>query len=339
MKKTIEIKNITKNFTVLILTLVLIFVTVFQIENVGNENTFSYAATTYKGAWEGNDAPTPLQSDQDPTDEAKTEYGVPNSYAWPYPWSRNAEATGDWVRDSYGLTAEQSAKFEPVSVDRLADVLTRDKENHYILFATPRSKAGQKLVKAIATVENKINKIYLFNPVLDDYQLDIFDKEGIGKISDGGSGHNLKDTWTYIKGLLANGGVKNLDATTDSPYEAVDFGNITSKTAVFFSTTQNAPSLTEDNASNSLVSYRAISAGAVVEVNEEPSSTAIQNVLTFGNSGSTESSEITNFDFFRRYWNAAITSQNSGQQSTSKIGTTASAFLNIFPTGDEYNSL
>jgi hypothetical protein len=349
-REKLMIKNLSlRRATVSILTIALIVTSLFVLPiTTQSEQAYATDDNVYTGYWEGNKAPTPLQPDEDPSISDQNSLGVPSTYAWPYPWSRNEEATGDWVADSYGLTTAQSAKFEPVTVDRLADVLSRDGESHYIIFATPRSKAGQNLVKAVAqkAVANNVKKIYLFNPLIDDYQLDIYNTGEIGAIAGSNHGQNIQgidaatkastinNIWLYIKGAyLANKGVQNTTAAPGNPYNAVDFGTLTNgkNQAVFFTTSQDTTDVDTYGASNPsdpLTSYKTIAAGTIATKNTQINDELLNPIF----SAITESDEVTDFDFFRRVWNATTRGSVPGDIKNDEN-------FNIFSTQAEWNSL
>jgi hypothetical protein len=351
----------TRGLLAALLTAALIVSLFFAVPWNGGSDVYA-AAPAYTGAWEGNDDPTPLKADQDPTGTepysgaANAQNWLPTSYAWPYPWSRNTEATGDWIADSYGLKASDARLFEAVTVDRLADVLSVEGGRYFVVFATPRTKAGQKLIKAAnaaakaanADTPGSVKKIYVFNPLIDDYQIDITTTGAIGNWA-GNNSHTVKGTWTYILGLLANGGVKNSTATGSAVAlgESVyDFAAYTAQNAVLFSTAQDTSGATTSTA---LTATRTVSAAA--EATAAASSSYIKTAAAdtalveaigavFKDSGDAyvaDSDVRTDFDFARRFWNAGYNYFNANATPAyNKLGRTD---LNIFPTAAEYAAL
>jgi hypothetical protein len=356
---SITLKSRLGRVTIAIAVFALVVTSLFALPLVTQSSDVYAADVAYTGAWEGNDNPTPLQEDYDPSGVepysgvSKAQNWLPKSYAWPYPWSRNEEATGNWIADSYGLSAADAALFEPVTVDRLADVIGVEDGRYYVVFATPRSKAGQKLIKAInvaakaanAATSGSVKKIYVFNPLIDDYQIDITLTDGIGNWT-GNNSHTIKGTWTYIKGLLANGGVVTGDGLTkgDNVY---DFSTYTPEKAVIFSTTQDTSG---NSGSDALNTTRTISAAADEDASGAASynktdaadSTLVDEITAvFKNNTASyvaDTAVRTDFDFARKFWNAGINdfNYNGGTPSDAKFGRND---LNVFPTAAEYSNL
>ncbi|MDR1775825.1 MAG: hypothetical protein LBS17_05230 [Actinomycetes bacterium] len=96
-----------------------------------------------------------------------------------YPWTRTATASsGNYIADSYGLPVADTV-IENVPTDRLLDILSAE-GTHYVLFSNPSDQQGasalpQQVVPLInaKAKELGIKKIYHFDTVLDDWQLDI----------------------------------------------------------------------------------------------------------------------------------------------------------------------
>ncbi|MDR1790798.1 MAG: hypothetical protein LBR20_03940 [Propionibacteriaceae bacterium] len=144
-------------------------------------------------------------------------YGEVKPAAWPtlleenepeYPWSETATpTTGDYIADVYDEVTAGHV-FENVTTDRLLDILSTN-GNWYILFAGPEHAASHAL---LATVNQQakaagITKIYTFDPYLDGYQLDTTLANGITDVTGGtsvnlGGTAKISDVLTLIKNLL-----------------------------------------------------------------------------------------------------------------------------------------
>jgi hypothetical protein len=145
--------------------------------------------------------------------------GLPTAPA-PYAWSRTAvETTGDFFADTYNGVGAGSV-FEDVTVDRLADILSAAGD-YYVVFANPNTASGQVILADINAQAKAagITRIYHFNPVVDNFRLDITSTDPAirditsGSWSTGITGgaegtsfatipHSIGGIYTYIKSLL-----------------------------------------------------------------------------------------------------------------------------------------
>ncbi|MDR1358292.1 MAG: hypothetical protein LBJ48_02905 [Coriobacteriales bacterium] len=138
----------------------------------------------------------------------------------PYAWSRTlAETTGDFFADTYRGVGSGSV-FEDVTVDRLADILSAEGD-YYLVFANPNTASAQTILADINAQAKLlgVSKIYHFNPVVDNFRLDITSTDpairditsgtwstditgGAADTSFASIPHSIGGIYTYIKSLL-----------------------------------------------------------------------------------------------------------------------------------------
>jgi hypothetical protein len=150
-----------------------------------------------------------------------------------YPWEKTAAASsGNYIADSYGLPATDTI-IENVPTDRLLDILS-DAGTHYVLFSNPQTKSGktalpQRIVPLINARAKAlgINKIYHYDTVLDDYQLDITGT--VTSATPNGAAQNVSEpaSWagSIISKPIVNGSAGNY-AYVDA--SAPDIGGVNS---------------------------------------------------------------------------------------------------------------
>jgi len=112
-----------------------------------------------------------------------------------YPWSK-ITGTGNYINDKYHVGADNV--FENVTTDRLLDILSSN-GSYYIFFGGPEHAASQALLPTIndAAKAKGITTIYHFDPYVDGYQLDSTLKSGVADVT-GGTSVNFS-TWTNGK--------------------------------------------------------------------------------------------------------------------------------------------
>ncbi|GHU53352.1 hypothetical protein FACS1894132_05260 [Clostridia bacterium] len=205
-----------------------------------------------------------------------------------YPWSiKSGGTTGDYLADTYGLP--KGSVFESITQERLLDILS-SQGNYYILFGGAQNastKASIAQINTLAKAKN-IEKVYLFNPVIDDYQLDITDADtDYGNLAADGSfaldrttGQPITvyDLWTKITDLLP-------DVTAIDDYK--------SNTTLLFN-------YKNDRVSDATIPASYTFTGGTLDT------TAVNNV--FGNG---TASVRTDYEFFSRIYNGFATYFNA----------------------------
>lgn len=222
-----------------------------------------------------------------------------STYAQPYPWSRVAGGTtGDYIADSYDNVASGHV-FESVTQERLLDILS-SKGNYYIVFGSPKLATTQAVLSTInaQAKADGITKIYHFDPFIDGYQIDITKPDTLFK----GNGVSVNSLWTRITDLLPG-------ETAISNYQSSD-------TLLFSYNSEGTPKIT---ASYSLTTADGFDASAA--------KAEIAKVFRGGSSGGSviTGSVRSDFDFFKRVFNASATyfNYNNGTPTTSKTGAAA----------------
>lgn len=207
--------------------------------------------------------------------------GFTASAAAVYPWSET-ETTGNYIADSFtGLTEDNV--FRAVPQERLRDILVSEGD-FYIVFGGPKNASSQAALPVINAEAKKkgITQIYLFDTLVDDYQIDITDADSIWKTTAG----PVSDIWKAVTDLFpANSAVTNYDSSTTL-----------------------------------LIHYNKANASKVVDSytykNGTVDASAVSAVFT------TPSSERSDFDFISRVFNAGATifNYNGGTATSNKTG-------------------
>jgi hypothetical protein len=102
-------------------------------------------------------------------------YAAKATKATPYPWSKvSGGTTGDYIADNFTGISKGDHVFRPIDSDRLSDLLTAGGE-YYIIFGGAKQKSTQRVLSTInkEAKAKGIKEIYIYNPVYDDYQIDI----------------------------------------------------------------------------------------------------------------------------------------------------------------------
>lgn len=228
-----------------------------------------------------------------------------------YPWSKVAGGTtGDYIADSYDNISSGHV-FESVTQERLLDILS-SKGNYYIVFGSPKLKTSQTILSAINKQAKKdgITKIYHFDPFLDGYQLDITKSDTVFKTANGTS---VNELWTRITALLPS----------EEPVKSYS-----SADTLLFS--YNSESAAKINA------YYSFKDSDVY--NEKASADSIAQVFRGGSASGAvvPSSTRTDFDFFKRVFNASATYFNYNNGTADPLGNrTGAATTEIFTDADK----
>jgi hypothetical protein len=257
------------------------------------------------------------------------------TFGQPYPWSRTAEAaTGDYIADSYNDVSAGHV-FENVTTDRLLDILSSN-GNYYVVFAGPEHATGQTALAAInaQAKADGITKIYHYDPYLDGFQLDITD------IIPGGVG-----SWTGGASVNYGGNAKVNEVfkliTDRLPASAVATGGALygfkgdEALLISVNTTDRANVETGKTITGS---YKLKAAG-VPSFNETAARTAISAVFHKGPGNAVvPSSERTQYQFFKRLYNASASNFNTTSTPiANKIGGAVEVFSDTdFPNGDGF---
>ena len=253
------------------------------------------------------------------------------TFATPYPWSRTAEAaTGDYIADSYnGVSAGHV--FENVTTDRLLDILSSN-GNYYIVLSGPEHATGQAALAAIndQAKADGITKIYHYDPYLDGYQLDITDNSvgGFGSWIGGtsvnfGGNASVNEVWKLITDKLPASAI-----ATGGPL----YGYRGDQTLLVSVTTTDRGNVETGKVING--TYKLKPAG-VPSFNATNARAAISTLFHKG-AGSTliPSSERSQYEFFKRLYNASASNFNSGTPTANKIGGPVQVFTDSdFPGG------
>jgi len=257
-----------------------------------------------------------------------------STFAQPYPWSRTADAaTGDYIADSYNGVGAGHV-LENVTTDRLLDILSSN-GNYYILFAGPEHSTGQAAVAAInaQAKADGITKIYHYDPYLDGFQLDITDNTpgGVGfwtggtSVNYGGSA-TVNEVWKLITDKLPASAVTTGGAL---------WGYKGDQTLLVSVSTTDRTNVEGGKVING--SYK-LKPASVPAFDEAKARTAISALFHKGTDGALiPSSERTQYQFFKRLYDASASNFNSGTPSANKIGGPVEVFTDAdFPGGDGF---
>lgn len=234
-----------------------------------------------------------------------------STYPQPYPWSEvTSGTTGDYIADSYDNITSGHV-FESVTQERLLDILS-SKGNYYIVFGSPKNETTQTVLSTINEQAKKdgITKIYLFDPFIDGFQLDITKSDSVFKTANGTSINLL---WTRITEFL--------------PPAKVFTGYDSSETLLF---TYNSENVQKVKSFYSLKNTEEFKAKAAVA--------RISKVFRGGKSrGSVIPASIrTDFEFFKRVYNASATFFNYNKGVPDPQGNrTGAAITEIFTDADK----
>ncbi|MDF2804593.1 MAG: hypothetical protein K0S61_4498 [Anaerocolumna sp.] len=229
----------------------------------------------------------------------------------PYPWSEVTKGTtGDYIADSYDNIATGHV-FESVTQERLLDILS-SQGNYYIVFGSPSLKTTQTVLSTINAQAQKdgITKIYHFDPFIDGYQLDITKSDTAFKTANGTS---VNELWTRITALLQSDELIN--------------GYTSRDTLLFSFNNQRNPKIQASFTLKDGESY-----------NEKTAATSIAKVFREGSSkGSVKPSSIrTDFEFFKRVYNASATFFNYNNGTPDPLGNrTGATTTEIFTDADQ----
>lgn len=229
----------------------------------------------------------------------------------PYTWSKAAGGTtGDYIADSYDNISSGHV-FESVTQERLMDILS-SKGNYYIVFGSPKLKTSQTILGTINKQAKKdgITKIYHFDPYLDGYQLDITKSDTLFKTANGTS---INELWNRIIALLPS----------EEPIKSYN-----STDTLLFS--YNSESTAKINAYYSFKDSDTY--------NEKAATASVAQVFRGGNASGNvvASSTRTDFDFFKRVFNASATYFNYNNGVADPLGNrTGAASTEIFTDGDK----
>ncbi len=224
----------------------------------------------------------------------------------PYPWSEvKGGTTGDYIADSYDNITSGHV-FESVTQERLLDILS-SKGNYYIVFGSPKLKTSQKLLSTInaQAKTDGITKIYHFDPFVDGYQIDITKSDTVFKTANGTS---VNELWTRITELLPS----------DEPITSYTSND----TLLFSYNSESTPKIKAYYSLKSTVGFQAEAAAA-----------GIAKVFRGGEStGAVVLSGIrTDFEFFKRVYNASATYFNYNNGVPDPLGNrTGAASTEIF---------
>ncbi|SHO44738.1 hypothetical protein [Anaerocolumna xylanovorans] len=228
-----------------------------------------------------------------------------------YPWSVvTGGTTGDYIADSYdGIPSGHV--FESVTQERLLDILS-SKGNYYIVFGSPKLATSQTVLAAINAQAKKdgITKIYHFNPFIDGYQIDITKSDTVFKTANGTS---VNELWTRITDLL--------------PLDEPITGYTSSDTLLFSYNSESTPKIKAYYSLKNIEGFKAESAAA-----------DIAKVFRGGEStGSVVPSTIrTDFEFFKRVYNASATYFNYNKGVPDPLGNrTGAETTEIFTDADK----
>lgn len=228
-----------------------------------------------------------------------------------YPWSEVKEGTtGDYIADSYeGITSGHV--FESVTQERLLDILS-SKGNYYIVFGSPKLKTSQTVLSTINAQAKKdgITKIYHFDPFIDGYQIDITKNDTAFKTANGTS---LNELWTRITDLLPSG-------EPVSGYSSTD-------TLLFSYNSESTPKIN---------SYYRLKDSE--EFSVKPALSSIAGVFRGGDGSAfvVPSNIRTDFEFFKRVYNASATYFNYNNGVADPLGNrTGAATTEIFTDADK----
>ncbi len=228
-----------------------------------------------------------------------------------YPWSEVKEGTtGDYIADSYEDITSGHV-FESVTQERLLDILS-SKGNYYIVFGSPKLKTSQAVLSTINAQAKKdgITKIYHFDPFIDGYQIDITKSDTVFKTANGTS---INELWTRITSLLPSGEPVSGYTSTDT---------------LLFS--YNSESTHKINSYYSLKDSEDFSVKAATS--------SIAGVFRGGDGSALviPSSIRTDFEFFKRVYNASATYFNYNNGVADPLGNrTGAATTEIFTDADK----
>ncbi|MDR2109510.1 MAG: dockerin type I domain-containing protein [Coriobacteriales bacterium] len=244
---------------------------------------------------------------------------LPPTAPQPYPWSHTAvQTTGDFFADTYNGVGANSV-FEDVNVDRLTDILSAAGD-YYIVFANPYTAAGQVILADINAQAKAagITKIYHFNPVVDNFRLDITSTNpAISGIANGGdwiSGitgavegvdfanipHTIGNIWTYIKSFLPVYYAAN-NTEQDAATKAIFDGYTSKQTLLFRFHKTNHTDLPVDASIDA--TYLFGEADGTVNYNQASEVAKIAPVFQ-GGTGPVASSTRSEYQFIKRGYDA-----------------------------------
>jgi hypothetical protein len=253
------------------------------------------------------------------------------TFAQPYPWSRTAvAATGDYIADSYnGVSAGHV--FENVTTDRLIDILSSN-GNYYVVFAGPEHATSQATLAAIdaQAKADGITKIYHFDPYVDGYQLDITNTDASSVASwTGGTSVNYGGTAkvSQIWQLLTD----RLPASAVAPGGALADFKGDETLLVSINTTDRANVETGKVITGS---YK-LKPSDLASFDATAARTAVSGVFHHGPAGAVVPSDTrTQYQFFKRLYDASATKFNGSTPTTNAIGSAVTIFSDTdFPGG------
>ena len=256
------------------------------------------------------------------------------TYAQPYPWSRTASVTtGDYIADSYNGVATGTV-IENVTTDRLLDILSSN-GNYYIVFGGPEHPTSQAAIAQInaQAQADGITKIYHFDPYVDGYQLDITDAttSGVGAWTGGtsvnyGGSAKINQIWRLITDRLPSSAV-----ATDGALN----GYKGDETLLFSLTTTDRTDVETGKVINA--SYK-LSPADLGSFDATAARTAISAVFHQGPAGTVlPASTRTQYQFFKRLYDASASLTNSGTPTVNKIGGPVQIFSDTdFPGGANF---
>jgi hypothetical protein len=252
-----------------------------------------------------------------------------------YPWSKTT-GTGNYINDKYHVGADNV--FENVTTDRLLDILSSNGD-YYIFFGGPEHAASQALLPTIndAAKAKGITKIYHFDPYVDGYQLDSTLKNGVADVTGGTSVNfstwtngkitttataKLSDVWKLITNLLP--------ASTIASGGALE--NYAGDTAVLLEV--KVTDRTNVDTGKTVTPLAQVTAAGAADFSADTggvkTTTATELATAFD--GKT-SSVRTQWQFFKRLYNASATKTEGTTASASRIG----APVEIFSDADYPN--
>ncbi len=229
----------------------------------------------------------------------------------PYPWSKvSGGTTGDYIADAYDNITSGHV-FESVTQERLLDILSSE-GNYYIVFGSPKLLTSQSVLSKINEQAKKdgITKIYHFDPFIDGYQIDITKSDTPFKTANATS---VNELWNRITALLP----------ADEPITSYSSND----TLLFSYNKESASKIKAFYSLKDTEGFRLKSAAA-----------DIAKVFRDGkSSGAVVPSSIrTDFEFFKRVYNASATYFNYNNGVVDPLGNrTGAATTELFTEADK----
>jgi hypothetical protein len=261
-----------------------------------------------------------------------------------YPWSERA-ATGDYYYDTFENLPKGSV-FQLVTSERLTDILSSN-GTFYVALGGPGQGTSQKLFPLIQqqAVAEGVSKVYVLDPYVDGYQIDITDASssspaqawlgGSGSASLGSGGvygasgswtTRPGDVWTILKHFFPNA-ASAVNGVLDG-FTGVDSALL--KVSITDRTT------TDIQDGRSLIDSVLVKASELATWNSGVTAQKAAAIGTLINTGTKASSVRSDWEYFKRIYNGYVGTQAVGNASA-QFKADGSALRDAdFPNGEGF---